>query len=333
MGNHKKQTLTKYLTVVLLAILVSLAAGAQQSGGPSKISGTGSPSSPSAANAGNAAVPASSQKVVLKVGDLQVTQSDMESIAPMRPSGSGHALSAEGRRHLAEMLVRWMALSQQAVNDHLDASPDLRFKIEMQRMRMLGQAELDKMKGQIQVSPDEIHKYYADHPMALDTVQLREFLIRKQHGDVKDALSAEEAKAKAESVREALASGKSADEVAEDFSGPDVLLIDRKPRTFRNDELIPALQKALFEAKDGTVPAAVDTPEAEIVIDVLQRQHVEEKEAAPQIEKELRQRKLDAQIEEMQKKATIWMDDDYFKSAQAPAPAATVPPVQDAKRK
>ena len=94
----------------------------------------------------------------------------------------------------------------------------------------------------------------------------------------------------------------------------DVLLIDHKPRTFRNDELIPALQKAIFEAKDGTVPAAVDTPEAEIVMVVLQRQHVEEKEAAPQIEKELRQRKLDAQIDDLKKKAGVWMDDDYFKN-------------------
>jgi hypothetical protein len=323
MRNHQKQTLTKYLTVVLVASFISLAAGAQQSAGPSKISGATPSASPAAATAANPAVPASSAKVVLKVGDLQITQSDMESIVPMRPSGGGHALSPDARRHVAEALVRMMALSQQAVNDHLDASPELHLKLEMQRIRMLGQAELDKMKSQIQITPDEIHKYYADHPLAFDTVQLREFLIRKQHGDVKDALSAEQAKARAESVREALASGKRAEEVAEEFPGPDVLLIDQKPRTFRNDELIPALQKAVFEAKDGEVPAAVDTPEAEIVMDVLQRQHVEEKDAATQIEKELRQRKLDAQIDDMKKKVGIWMDDSYFKDAPGSVPAAT----------
>jgi PPIC-type PPIASE domain len=218
-----------------------------------------------------------------------------------------------------------MLLSQQAVNDHLDASPELRFKLEMQRIRMLAQAELDKMRSQIQVSPDEVAQYYTDHPSEFDVVQIREFLIRKRHSETEDpesGLKAEDAKAKAESIRKALASGDSPEKVAEDLAGPGVVLIDPKPRTFRRNEMVPALEKATFEAKDGTVPEAVDTPDAFLVVDVLRRGHLEQKEAATEIDKKIRQHKVDAQIDDMKKKAGVWMDDDYFKDDAVAAPRA-----------
>lgn len=323
------------LAIALLACLVGLAAGAQQPGTPPKSPEKTQSSSPSAGGEGNPSTPASSPKVVLKVGGTQITQSELESVVPMRASGAGLMLAPVGRRKVADGLMRIIALSQQAVNDHLDASPELRFKLEMQRMQTLAQAELDKMRSQIQVTADDIHKYYADHPLEFDTVQVREFLVRKR-STAEDAgssgLSAEEAKATAESIREKLAAGDSPDNIAEDFSGPDVLLIDPKPRTFRRDQMIPALEKATFEAKEGTVPEVVDTPDAIIVVDLLKHQHVEEKEAATEIEKKLRQLKLDAQIDDVKKKIKVWMDDSYFKDAPGSAPVSTAhPPASDPK--
>src|SRR5579863_8493388 len=156
MKSKGKQVRAKCLAVILLAGLLAFAAHAQQSGTPPKPAGNGSSPSPAAGTAGNPAPVASSDEVVLKVGVTQVTRSELESIVPARPSGAGPKLSSEGRRHVAETFVRMMLLSQQAVNDHLDASPELRFKLEMQRARMLAQAELDKMRSQIQVSPDEV---------------------------------------------------------------------------------------------------------------------------------------------------------------------------------
>ena len=326
MKNKNQQTQRPRLAVSLLACLVSLVAGAQQTGTPGREA------------AGNPSPPALSPGVVLKVGDTQITKSDIESLVPMRPSGAGHGLSADARGRMAEQIVRMIVLSAQAENDHLDQSPDLRFKLEIQRIRTLAQAELDKVRSQIQVTPDETRQYYADHPLEFDTVQVREFLVRKRPsgGDASSSgLSAEEAEAAAESIRKQLASGDSADKIAEGFSGPDVLLIDRHPRTLRRDEMIPALQKAVFEAKDKdeAVPEAVDTPDAVIVVAVLSRQHNDEKKAAPGIETKLRQLKLDAQIEEMKKKAGVWMDDSYFRDNAAGGPGSTAQqPASDRKQ-
>lgn len=323
MKNKNQQTRGLRPTVSLLACLVGLAAGAQQ------------PARPGAEAASNPSSPALSPGVVLKVGETQITKSDIESLVPMQPSGGRHGLSADARGRMAEQIVRMIVLSEQAANDHLDASPDLRFKLEMQRIRTLAQAELDKVRSEIQVTSDEIHQYYADHPVEFDTVQVREFLVRKRPSDedaASSGLSAEQAQARAESIRKELASGDSADKIAEGFSGPDVLLIDRKPRTLRRDEMIPALQKAVFEAKDAAVPEAVDTPDAVIVVDVLSRQHNEEKQAAHEIETKIRQLKLDAHIEDMKKKVAVWMDDSYFKDDAGSRPVSTTQqPASDAK--
>lgn len=334
MRNHKKQVFSgNFLILLLLATLASIAASAQQSATPGKDKTQSS--SPAAGTAASPAAPASSSKVVLKIGDAQITQSELESLAPVRSSHGVHGLSADVKRRMAEAFVRVIALSQQAVSDHLDASPEIRSKLEMLRAKTLGQAELEKMQSQIQIPPDEIHKYYADHPLEFDTVQVRQFLVRKGNGTGdagSSGLSAEEAKATAETIRKRLAAGDSPDTIAEDFSSPNVLLIDRRPRSLRRDQFIPALQKAIFEAKEGTIPEAVDTDDAVIVVDLLKHQRIEEKEAGAEIEKKLRQLKLEAQIDDLKKKVSVWMDDSYFKDAAGSAPVSTArPPASDPK--
>lgn len=337
MENRKKRV--HALAAGLMASLLTVAAGAQQSGTAAKPAATGSSPSPVAGTTGNGAAAASpGDAVVMKVGASQLTQSEIESLFSLRASAGRQKLNAEARRHLAESYVRIFVLSQQAMNDHLDTSPALRFRIEMQRATMLAQAEYDKMRNQIQVSPEEVAQYYNDHPLEFDTIQVREFLVRKRQPGTEDAgssgLSAEDAKARAESIRKELASGSSPDEVSQDFSGTDVLLIDPKPRTLHRNEMIPALEKAAFQARDGEVPEAVDTPEAVIVLDVLKRAHIEQKDAAAEIEKKLRAHKLEAQIEDLKKKASIWIDDAYLKNDAMAAPAlAAHPPVAETKRK
>lgn len=327
----------KRLAVTLGVSLLTLLAGAQQSGTAPKSVGNGSSSLPAADAGRNAPAAESSAKVVLKIGATPVTQSELEALFSERASGVGQKLNAEGRRHLAEAYLRMLLLSQQAVDDHLDASPAIRLRLETERIRTLAQAEFDKMRNQIQVSPDEIGKYYTDHALEFDMAQVREFLVRKRRPGGEEAeasgLSAEAAKTTAEAIRKALASGDSPDKIAEDFPAPDVLLIDRKPRTLHRNQMTPALEKATFEAKDGQVPEAVDTPEAVIVVALLKRVRLGQKDATPEIENKLRQSKLEAQIDDMKKKAVIWMDDDYFKNAQVPAPAQTVPAVPGANRK
>src|SRR5215475_14166503 len=110
---------------VLLVSLLALSVYAQHSETPSKSAG-GKASPFTGSSAAGSLSSASSDEVVLKVGKVQVTQSEIESVVSMRPSGGKPILNPEARRHMAEAYVRMLVLSQQALTDHLDATPELR---------------------------------------------------------------------------------------------------------------------------------------------------------------------------------------------------------------
>ena len=70
----------------------------------------------------------------------------------------------------------------------------------------------------------------------------------------------------------------------------------------------------------------VDTPQAFIVVKVLGHEHPELKEVATEIETKLRQQKLDAEIDELRKKAGVWMDEDSFKAKPTATPGSAAQP-------
>lgn len=323
MTSGNERLWAKYIWFFLLAALLPcLAAG--QTAPTSKPVGTGSPS------VSDPQTSVAPDPVVLKIGATQITRSEMEALFGELPAPSTKGeLSPEGRTHLAELYVRIVLLSQQAVNDHLDTSPAMRHRLEMQRARLLAQVEYDKMRGAAEVAAEEIAQYYADHHLEYDTVQVREFLVRKRAKDSagsESGLSPEDASAKAESIRKALAAGDSAEKVSEDLGSSDVLLIDAKPRTLKRNEMVPALEQASFAAKDGGVAGPVDTPDALLVVLVLKHGHIEEPEAATEIAQRLRTQKLEAEVKDLEKKAGVWMSDTYFKKDQGVTPTSVSQP-------
>ncbi len=317
MKNGRMRVCAKYLGIILLAGVLPRTTTAQQSGTSSKPAGS---SAPAVSKAGTAETEVSDE-VVLKIGTTHVTKSEIESMLGEQPSPSTKGrINAAGRQHLVENYVRMILLSQQALNDHLDSSPAMRRRLEVQRARLLAAAEFEKMRSEIKVSPEDVAQYYASHQPEFDFVELRQFLVRKRPKDA-------DANARAESIRKALASGDSPEKVNEDLGGPAVLLIDPKPRTLKRNDMIPALEKASFAAKDGGVTGPVDTPDAVLVALVFKHGHIEQKEAATEIGNKLRAEKLNAELDDLKKRAVVWMNEDYFKkdSGATSAPASQLP--------
>jgi parvulin-like peptidyl-prolyl isomerase len=317
----------------LAIILAASGTVAQQPATPPKPAEGGAPL---AAATGTTATPpaaASSAKVVLKVGATQITESEVDFLVTRLGSRAKAIVANEGLRPVAEEYVQMLLLSRQALDEHLDSSPALRRELEFVRDQMLAQAEYQKMTSAVKVSQEEISQYFNAHQSEFETVQIREFLIRKRPQDAQDpkqGLTAEEAKTKAEAIRKALLAGTDIERVAEDFATTPtnaVMLIDRKPRAFRRGQMVPALEKATFDLKDGEVSESVDTPQAFIVVKVFGHQHPELKEVAAEIETKLRQQKLNAEVDDLRNKAGVWMDEDYFKAKPAaPSGSAAQPP-------
>jgi hypothetical protein len=299
---------------ICLAMIVSAGgAGGQQSATPPKTIEARSTSATSAH------MPAadSAQKVVLKVGSTQITESEIDAVVSHLGVKAKAIVSVQGLRPVAEDYTKMLLLSQRASDERLDLTPDIRFQLQLQRVETLAQAEYDKMAGELQISQEEISQYFTAHRSEFETVQVQEFLIRKRPQgteDPKQGLTPEEARSTAESIRKALLSGTAVEEVAKTFdTSISVMLVDQRPRTLRRAEMKPILEKATFDLPDGGVSEIVDTAQALIVVKVLAHQHPELKEVTAEIRNKVQQQKLDAEVDAMKKKAGVWMDQEYFK--------------------
>lgn len=284
---------------------------------------------PPTSTGASAAAPAKSaasspDKVVLKVGKEQVTQADFEALM----SGLGPQMNQpgnpQGRRRIGDQYSMLLVLSQQALNDHLETSPDFLHKMMFQRLQLLANAEYANLTHLAQPKPEEVSQYYTAHAAEFEEAQIRKVFVRKKPEGAKEGapgLSAQEARPRAEAIRKALADGTDAKKVIDDFKSTDVI-IDATPRTVRRGQLPADQDKAAFQLKEGELSELEETPQAITFIQVVKHGRKELKDVTQQIERKMAQEKVQASMDELKKKAGVWMDEEYFPSAPASAPAA-----------
>ncbi len=267
-----------------------------------------------------------SKKVVMKVGTQSFTQADMEYLISSLSPQIQKAVALQGKKPLGEQYAVMAALSQQAEKDRLDASAALQEQLALQRLQALAQAEYQKMSEEIKVSPEEINAYYTGHPTEFEEAQVREVVIRKKaEGAKEDApgLSNTDAHSRADEIRKALTAGTDPKKVAEQFAVENVVQIDAEPRSVKRGELIATLDQAAFNLKEGAFSDPFESPQALAFLQVVRRRRQDLKDVSENIGNTLHDQKLQTAVDDLKKKTTIWMDDQYFKAPAEPAQPAT----------
>ncbi len=274
---------------------------------------------------GTSSPPASADKVILKVGDQQVTQTDLDFVVKGLNPQYQQAIATQGRKPLGEQYALMLVLSQEALKQRLDSSPGVVRQLALTRLQTLAQAEYEAISLQVKVTPEEVSQNYTAHPNEFDIAQVRQFIIRKKPEGAKEGnpgLPLPDAKSRAEAIRKSLTSGVDGKKVAEEFQIPNTVMTDAEPRQIRHGELVAELDRTVFQLKDGQVSDVVDLPQALVIVQVVSRRHQDLKEVSTQIENSLRQQKVDAAVAQLKEKTPVWMDDAYF----APAPRASATP-------
>lgn len=271
-----------------------------------------------------------SERVILKVGDVQVTQADFESrISDLEPQGNAENESTEvkgdkDRRKLGDDYASVLMLSQRAVADHLDSSPEVNRQLVIARLQVLSDAEFSSLMRQANPTTEEINKYYSAHLSDYDQVQIRRLFIWKQRDKSKDppVLSSQAARASADRIRQAYAAGTSEKKLSVDLAKSGEGMLDADPISFPRGELSPQMEKVAFGLKEGEWSEVQDTPAGLLLIQLVKRGRQPFSEVSPAIENELQAQKIEALLDDLKKKAGIWMDEQYFGTAVAPVPGA-----------
>jgi foldase protein PrsA len=191
-------------------------------------------------------------------------------------------------------------------------------------MQVLSDAEFATLMQQAQPTFDEVTQYYNAHASDYEEVQIRRLFIWKQPEDSKgvQALTSQAARAKAEQIRKAYASGTDVKKLSGDLTKSQEGMLDPNPLTFSRGELSAQMLKVASSLKDGEWSEVEDTPARLLLIQLVKRDHQQLGQVSSHIEKQLQDKKMEALLNDLKKNAGIWMDEKYFGTAVAPVPDA-----------
>lgn len=300
MGRIRVQTLRH----LLLSCVLIAAAYAQQPSAPN--SSTSSSAASTAAPAKSAVPP--SERVVLKVGNVQVTQAEFESLISTLEAQQGPA--DLGRQAIGENYASLLMLAQQAVAHHLDSTPDVLRQLALDRNQILSNAEFAALKAQAKPTAEEIGAYYSAHLDDFDVVLVRRIFLWKKVGQ---GMSSADAHALADAIRQAYASGSDPKKLIHD---PNSVVLDAEPLSFRRGDLPEKMAKPAFTIKEGEWAVLDDNADTLVLLQLVKRSRRDLQEMSPSIEKKLQGEKLKAQLDSLKKQSGVWLDQGYF----APAP-------------
>lgn len=258
-------------------------------------------------------------RVVLKVGDVSVTEAEFEAMIgdieskddPDKPGAD------KQRRDMGDDYASVLMLSQQAIAEHLDADPEIRRKLAVYRLQVLSDAQFANLLKQAKPTAEEISQYYSDHAAAFDRVLVHRLFIFKVgpgSSNVK-GLSPDAAKAKGDAILKAAASGGDPMKLAAEFGDSDQGILDPHPIVFLRDTLPPQLEKVAFALKDGQWAIGDDTPDRLTLLHLVKRDRRPLDEVASLVEQRVQSHKMQTKLDELKKKAGIWMDQQYFGTA------------------
>jgi hypothetical protein len=266
----------------------------------------------------------SSNRVIMKVGGIQITEKEFEAmIGDIEPKGGDPDKADVGkdRQRLGDDYASVLMLSQLALANHLGSSPDVRQKLAVARMQILSDAEFTGLLSQTKPSSSEIGQYYLAHGSDFDRVRIRRLFIWKVGEGSKNTrgLPAADAKARAAAILQASASRGDAVKLAEMFGASDQGIFDSQPLTFVRGQLPAKLNQVAFTMKPGDWADAEDTPDHLILIYLEGRDRQPLPDVTSLVEKMVQGEKMEAKLDELKKKTGVWMDKGYFSSGSAVA--------------
>ena len=268
--------------------------------------------------------------IIIAAGDVAIRQSEFEGALKTLPAEYQQYATGPGKKQFAEDFLRMKMLAAQGMAAGLDKDPEVLKQLSLMRENLVANAQLQKIEKGIAVSDEDLKKAYDAHKNEYEQVKARHILVAfkgspaAQEG--KPELTEEQAKAKAEDLRKQLVAGASFEELAKKESD-DVGSGSRGGDlgSFGRGQMVPEFEQAVFGGKAGDVTPVVRTQYGYHIIKIDEHTTTAFDQVKPNLEKEARQEKLQARLDEMKAAAKVTFNDAYFGPA-------TPPPAPDAKK-
>jgi peptidyl-prolyl cis-trans isomerase C len=274
-------------------------------------------------------------RVVITVGDLKITAGQFDQIVLGLAPQYQAAVRGAGRKQFAEQLARVLLLAQEGKRRKLDESPSYQTQTLFQNANVLAGMTYDQLGKDAKLEEADVRKYYDEHKRDFDQVRARHILIRMQGSPLpvkpgqKDLTEAE-ALAKAQELRKRVVEGHEefeavarveSDDNGSGANGGDLGF-------FHHGQMVPAFEEAAFAMKPGEISQPVKSQFGYHVIKLESVKAYDE--LRPDVERKLRPEIAQKALTDMEKKAGVKLDPEYFPAPPPPPvpPAATPAPAK-----
>jgi peptidyl-prolyl cis-trans isomerase C len=261
-----------------------------------------------------------------------MTAAQFESIVDGLPQQYQAQVRGPGKRQFMDQLVLIRLLAKQAVTMHLDQLPTTQQQIQFAKDNILAQVAGKSMVDNTKIDSDALHKYYDEHKSDFQQVTAHHILIRFKGSPVplkegqKD-LTEEEALAKAQELVKKLKAGEEFDPIAKAESADTGSAANGGDlgAPFKRGQMVKAFEDAAFSLKPGQVSDPVKTQFGYHIIRVDKSETKSFEDASPEIEGKLKPEVAKKQMDDLQKRAGVKLDDTYF-GPPPPPPGTTMAP-------
>ncbi len=308
--SKKPRTIAMFLSAALAAAPFT-AALAQNDG--AKPTGAAAPAAATPAAAPAAPKPVSPDTVVLSVGDEKMTAAQFNDFVAGLPPQYQQAAESDPsvRRQLADGFIRVRLLAAEARKQGLDKADKTKVLLQLAQDQVLAQAIADQA-----VSDEAIKAHLAANT---DLVTARHILISTRATGGGKALSDEEAKKKADSIRDRLTKGEDFAKVCAAESDDPGSKNTGGVYTFPKGQMVKEFEETAFALKENEISQPVKT---QFGYHVIQRLAPDLKQMRPQIEREIAPKKMDALLADLKAKNPTVLNPDYFGAEPAATPGA-----------
>jgi parvulin-like peptidyl-prolyl isomerase len=299
----------KFALLVSAAALVAGSVLAQNNPAPA----------PAAAPAAPAAAPVvAPDAVVLSAGGITVRRAEFEEAIKGLPQQYQEFALGPGKKQFAEDFLRMKLLAAEGQKAGLEKDPEVVVQLNNIRDQIIAGAQLKKMQEAVKVSDEDLKKTYETRKNEFEKVKARHILVAFKGSPAaqpgKPELTEEQAKAKAEGLRQKIETGAAKFEDLAKTDSDDIGSGETGGSLgeFGHGQMVPEFEQAAFATEIGKLSPVVRTQYGFHVIKVEERGFTPFEQAKASLEGAERSAKLQAETKKLVDDAKPTFNDAYF---------------------
>ncbi len=272
---------------------------------------------------------APAEHAIIQVNGEPITEKEFDIFAKQLPEEMQRQFSSvQGKQALAEEIVRYKILEQQARKSGVDNDPDLKAILSVDRMNVAARLQMQKLVPP--PSDAELRAWYDKNKNMFDSVELAHILVAYQGGQAPPRNggkppSREEAMQKAMAIEQQLKGGANFAALARDASD-DVASAQQGgligPVT--HGMLPPELESKVFVLKPGETSAPIPSRFGIHIFRAGPRSARPLNEVKPFITRQIQSDQMQQRVEDLRKSAKVIFDPKAFPDSKTP-PAVKKP--------